>query len=179
MIRGDKINLVKVERDSLDQLREWRNSPSLRRYFREHRELNRDNQLQWYEKKVLADPNQYNFEIRAKEKNKLIGHCGLYYINWISRTSEFGIYLGDLDYRSGGYGSDALRTLIRYGFNDLNMNRIWCEVYGNNDALHIYKHIGFRHEGTLREQYYNEGRYWDAHVLSMLRNEYESIISTQ
>ena len=175
MVTGSKVNLVKVGLSSLEPLRKWRNSPDLRRYFREHRELNRDNQREWYKNSVLGDTQQYNFEIRVNENNKLIGHCGLYYINWISRTAEFGIYIGDRDYKGGGYGSDALRTLIGYGFNDLNINRIWCEVYDNNDALKIYEHIGFKQEGTLREQYYNEGRYWDAHILSMLRSEYESI----
>ena len=172
MVKGNKIHLTKVERENIEQLREWRNNPELRRYFREYRELNKDNQINWYENKVLGDSNQYNFEVRTNTDNKLIGHCGLYYINWISRTGEFGIYIGDKDYRNGGYGSDALRTLIRYGFEDLNLNRIWCEVYDNNAALDVYKHIGFIYEGKIRENYYNEGKYFDSHILGMLKKEY-------
>jgi len=172
MIKGKKIKLTKVERENIEQLREWRNNPELRKYFREHKELNKDNQINWFESKVLGDPNQYNFEVRNNDNNKLIGHCGLYYINWVSRTAEFGIYIGDMEYREGGYGSDTLRTLINYGFNDLNMNRIWCEVWDNNAALDVYKHIGFVYEGKLRETYFNEGKYWDAHLLGMLKSEY-------
>jgi UDP-4-amino-4,6-dideoxy-N-acetyl-beta-L-altrosamine N-acetyltransferase len=175
MIKGKKVNLTKVDRENIEQLREWRNSPLLRKYFREHREINKENQSCWYETKVLGDPNQYNFEIRVNENSELIGHCGLYYINWISRTAEFGIYIGDTNYRNGGYGSDTLRTLIGYGFNDLNLNRIWCEVYDNNKSIEVYKHIGFKYEGTLRQNYYNEGKYWDAHLLGMLKSDYESI----
>ena len=52
------------------------------------------------------------------------------------------------------------------------MNRIWCEVYSNNDALQIYKHLGFKEEGVLRQNYYSEGEYWDSHILSMLKEEY-------
>ena len=119
--------------------------------------------------KTLGSANQDD----ANTNNLLIGHCGLYYINWTSRTAEFGIYIGDKEYRKGGYGSDALRTLISYGFNDLNMNRIWCEVYNNNEgALEVYKHVGFIYEGKLRENYYNEGKYWDSHIMGMLKNEY-------
>ena len=70
-------------------------------------------------------------------------------------------------------GHCALRTLIKYGFNDLNLNKIWCEVYTNNDALDIYRHIGFRDEGLIRQHYFNEGRYWDSNLLSLLRCEYE------
>tara|TARA_B100001093_G_scaffold277982_1_gene265686 strand:- start:3580 stop:4110 length:531 start_codon:yes stop_codon:yes gene_type:complete len=171
MVKGKKIILTRVEKENLEQLRKWRNIPELRKYFREHKIIGIDNQLKWYENRVLGDSNQYNFEIRTQE-NKLIGHCGLYYINWISRTGEFGIYIGDNDYRNGGYGSDALRTLIKYGFEDLNLNRIWCEVYSNNDALDVYKHIGFVYEGKMRESYYNEGKYWDSYILGMLKKEF-------
>lgn len=172
MIIGKEIKLVKVERENIEQLREWRNNPELRKYFREYRLINKENQIKWFEKVVLNDPTSYNFEIRYKVNNKLIGHCGLHYINWVMRTGEFGIYIGDNDYRNGGFGSDALRTLIKYGFEDLNLNRIWCEVYDNNAALEVYKHIGFVYEGKMRENYYSEGKYWDSHILGMLKKEY-------
>ena len=66
MVIGKKIILQKVERKNLERLREWRNNPELRKYFREHRLINSENQQKWYESKVLGDPNQYNFEIRNK-----------------------------------------------------------------------------------------------------------------
>lgn len=170
MLNSKKITLRAVEQKDLESLRNWRNDPNLRKYFREHKDITKVNQENWY-KNILSDKNQYNFCIMAGEN--LIGHCGLYYIDWITRSAEFGIYIGDLDYRNGGYGSDTLRTLIKYGFNDLNLNKIWCEVYKNNKAFSIYEHIGFKHEGTLRESYYNEGKYWDSDILSMLKKEYE------
>ena len=172
-IAGKKITLSAVNKESIEQFRQWRNSPELRKYFREYRELSKEMQERWFESKVLGDTNQVNFEIRDKKTSKLIGHCGLYYINWVHRHAEFGIYVGDDEYRNGGYGSDALRTLVSYGFNDLNLNRIWCEVYDNNDALAVYEHIGFTKEGALRQSYYSEGRYWDAHILALLKEEFE------
>ena len=172
MLSGKKILLSTVEEKNLEQLRQWRNEPTLRRYFREYREISRTMQNRWF-RKINSDINQVNFEIHDGHTEKLIGHCGLYYIDWTSRTGEFGIYIGDRDYRSGGYGSDALRTLIKYGFEDLNLNRIWCEVYDNNTSIEVYKHLGFKMEGTLRQNYYNEGKFWDSHVLGMLKGEYE------
>lgn len=166
-----KIDLKRVEKKDLEQLRLWRNEPDLRKYFREHKDITETDQLNWYESKVLNDPNQYNFSIFAKDK--LIGHCGLYYVDWINRSAEFGIYVGDRDYRNGGYGSESLRALVKFGFEDLNLNKIWCEVYSNNESIHVYKHLGFVYEGTLRDAYFNEGRYWDSHMLSLLRKEYE------
>lgn len=173
MLSGKKVYLTTVEEENLEQMRKWRNEPGLRRYFREYREISRTMQKKWFEK-INNDNNQVNFEIHDTSNGKIIGHCGLYYINWVSRTGEFGIYIGDKEYRSGGYGSDTLRTLVKYGFEDLNLNRIWCEVYDNNSSIEVYKHLGFKMEGTLRQNYYNEGRYWDSYVLGMLKSEYDS-----
>jgi UDP-4-amino-4,6-dideoxy-N-acetyl-beta-L-altrosamine N-acetyltransferase len=172
MINGKKIGLTNVNRENIEQLREWRNNPELRQYFREHKEISKEMQENWFNSKVLNDPNQYNFEIHELKNNKLIGHCGLYYINWIARSAEFGIYIGDYSFRNGGYGSDALRTLIQYGFDQLNMNKIWAEVYSNNEALHVYEHIGFKIEGVLRQNVFKNGKYFDSTIISMLKTEW-------
>ena len=161
--------------DSIEQMRQWRNNPDLRKYFREYREISDYMQDKWYEK-AMSDPNQVNFEIRDPKADILIGHCGLYYIDWISRHAEFGIYVGHNSYKSSGYGSDALRALIIYGFNELNLNKIWCEVYSNNDALDIYRHIGFKDEGYLRDKYFNDGRYWDSYMLAMLKKDFNTML---
>mgnify|MGYP002621277970 FL=1 len=176
MLVGKKCHLTAVNSQSLEQMREWRNDPELRQYFREYREISDFMQNSWYER-VSKDQNQVNFEIRDPAKDVLIGHCGLYYIDWRSRHAEFGIYVGHNSYRSSGYGSDALRTLIRYGFNDLNLNKIWCEVYSNNKALDIYRHVGFKDEGILRDKYFNNGRYWDSYMLSMLKKDFNTLPS--
>ncbi|MAG24695.1 GNAT family N-acetyltransferase [Candidatus Pacearchaeota archaeon] len=175
MIEGKKVYLQAVEEKSIEQLRQWRNNPVLRQYFREYREINKKMQSEWFNNRVCNNQNQVDFEIRDKETQKLIGHCGLYYIDWINRKAEFTIYIGDFNYRNGGYGSDALRTLIKYGFNNLNLNRIWCEVYSNNKAIDIYRHIGFKDEGILREQYFDAGIYWNSHILGMLKSDFENL----
>jgi UDP-4-amino-4,6-dideoxy-N-acetyl-beta-L-altrosamine N-acetyltransferase len=173
MLHGKKVALTDVTPTDLPMMRLWRNRPELRKYFREYRILSEPMQQEWFEHSQ-KDHKQVNFCIRA-EGNVLIGHCGLYYIDWISRHAEFGLYIGEMWYRNGGYGSDALRTLIKYGFEDLNLHRITCEVYDNNEAIKIYEHVGFKREGTMREHYYNEGRYWDAHMLGMIKEDYERI----
>ena len=172
MIRGKKIYLSSVEESSIEQLRQWRNMPELRQYFREYREISSTKQKKWFLDRVINDPNQVDFEIHDKESEKLIGHCGLYYINWINRAAEFTVYIGDKDYRNGGYGSDTLRILFRYGFDVLNLNKIWCEVYSNNKAIDIYRHLGFKDEGCLRQNYYHDGKYWDSYLLGLLREEW-------
>ena len=172
MIVGKKSYLTSVQPESIEQLREWRNNPELRKYFREYREISKPMQDNWYKNRVLDNPNQVDFEIHDKVSGKFIGHCGLYYINWVNRTAEFTVYLGDFDFRGKGIGKDALITLFNYGFKDLNLNRIWCEVYTNNKALGVYESIGFVKEGVMRETYFNDGKYWDSTILSILRHEW-------
>jgi len=171
-LAGDKIILCILEQEYMEMIRGLRNDPSRRRYFREYRELTEDMQNDWFHKQQF-DNTQENFAIKIKG-GEIIGLCGLKYINWVYRSAEFAIFIQN-NSMNNGYGSDALRTLIKYGFEDLNLNRIWCEVYSNNDALGIYKHIGFTEEGVLRQTKFSEGRYWNSHVLSMLKSEWEEL----
>lgn len=171
MISNSKCYLINIEHTSLEQLRNWRNNPELRQYFREYREINSDMQQQWYQDKVLNDINWINFEIHAKD-SRLIGYCGLH-INWVYSNAEFGIYIGDTYYLGRGIGIAALRLLCNYGFNDLNLHRIWCEVYSNNiNATKLYRKIGFIDEGKKREEYFCQGRYYDIILMGLLRDEF-------
>ena len=151
MIKGNKVFLTAIEESSLEQLREWRNRPELRMYFREYKEISSAMQKRWFENRVLNNVDQVDFEIHEIESNQLIGHCSLNYINWRSQHAEFGIYIGSDKFRGGGYGKEALQLLIDYGFKTLNLNKIWCEVYSNNEAIGIYEHLCFVYEGTMRQ----------------------------
>lgn len=174
--------LTPLRRESIETLRKWRNNPDLRRYFREFREISPEMQESWFNNRVTGNPNQFDFEIRAVagtdiqecERYPLIGHASLNYVSWTNRTAEFGIYIGDSMYRSDGYGSDALRALVEYGFKCLNLNRIWCEVFSNNDAVDIYRKLGFKDEGRLRSHHFEDGKYHDSLMLGLLREEWEA-----
>ena len=174
MIKGKKIILDSVEEEHLPLLLKWRNDPNFRQYYREYRVLTVEQQRKWWVDKVLNDNSWQYFVVKpVQDPEKIIGVAGLTYIHPIYRTGEFAITLGDSSYRGKGYGSDTLKTLINYGFNDLNLNKIWCEVYENNKAIEIYRKIGFKDEGILRQQVYKNGKFLDSYILSMLRSEYE------
>ncbi len=180
MIHGEKVYLGPVEEKHLPIMLKFRNDPQLRQYFREYRVLSSVHQHKWWETRVLNDNTWEYFVIHPKEDTyKVIGACGLTYIHPVNRCAEFAIVLGDSDYRGRGYGKDALQTLIRYGFLDLNLHRIYCEVYGNNTAIGLYRKLGFRDEGCMKDAYYSDGRYWDSYMLGMLRNEFDQLEGEQ
>ena len=171
-----KIFLSPVEEENIEQLRQWRNRPDLRQYFREYKEISKISQLKWFTKHVNEDPNEINFEIHDYESNKLIGHCVLSQIKWTNRTSEFGIYIGDDSFLGKGYGKDALETLIKYGFEEICLNRIWAEVYSiNENALNLYKKVGFEVEGILKQHVYKNGKFIDSFLIGLLKEKWDVI----
>ena len=130
MITGNHILLRAVEETDLAQLLEWRNNPDLRKYFREFRELNHTMQLKWFNERVNNDPSTRMFSIVEIKTNKLIGACGLCYIDCINKSADFSIYIGkDELYIDDVFSLDAAKLLIAYGFKELNLHRLWSEIY--------------------------------------------------
>ena len=84
------------------------------------------------------DNTWYHFCIRPIGEAKIIGIVMLNHIHWVNKTGEFGITIGDKEYHGKGYGSDAFNTPSIWIF-ELNLNRIWCEVYSNNPAMTFIK----------------------------------------
>jgi UDP-4-amino-4,6-dideoxy-N-acetyl-beta-L-altrosamine N-acetyltransferase len=176
MIKGNLIYLVKPQKEDMPLLLEWRNNPEHRKYYREYRESNLEDQLNWYENIMMKDSTWHHFIVKPIDNPNInIGVAFLNHIHPIYKTGEFGITLGNPEYRGKGYGKDMLLTLIKYGFEELNLNRIWCEVYSNNDSIHVYRKIGFKDEGVLRQHVYKNGEYLDSYMLGMLKNEYNTL----
>lgn len=176
MLTGKKTGLVAVERNDLLQLRDWRNNSEFRKHFREYKELSMANQEDWFQKKVLKDPSTIMLSIRRLSDNLLIGICGLVYINWIHRNADLSLYIGwnDEYIDDNGFAEDACIELLRYGFKELNLNRIWTEIYEFDLKKKIlYEKLGFYKDGTLRQSYFYDGKWWNSYLYSILQNEFK------
>ena len=175
MIKGTLTGLRAVEREDLPLLRDWRNNPAFRRNFREVRELNMASQELWFQDCCLRNPNNFMFVIEDLETQQPIGACGLLYVNWIIRSADFSFYIGhqNLYIDSKGYAEDASKQLINYGFGNLNLNKIWMELYEfDEQKIHFYMtKFNFNKDGTLRENCYENGRFWDSVILSKLKTD--------
>lgn len=175
MISGNKVYICALEKEDLKQLMEWRNLPDYRKYFREYREINSDMQLEWYEKKVIQDPSTIMFAIHSVHDNSLIGCCGLCYINWINRNADLSLYMGiERKYiDSDGYAEESCKLLFDYGFKELGLQKIWTEIYSFDEKkLSLYKKLGFKIDGELRNQYFYDGKWWNSYMLSLLESEW-------
>ena len=104
-----------------------------------------------------------------------IGNCSLSTRDPANREALLGILIGEPAYRDGGYGTDAMRLLCRFGFDQMNVERIELTVYGDNArAIRVYEKVGFRHEARRRQAHFVDGRYEDVLVMGLIRGELAS-----
>lgn len=135
MLKGKYVGLRAIEESDLSQLLLWRNQPNYRRFFREYRELSQTNQRNWFDSKVLNDKSTEMFSIVDINTGELLGACGLCYIDWINRNADFSIYIGKDDlYIDEKYAIEAAQIMMKYGFEELNLHRLWSEIYSFDEA---------------------------------------------
>jgi len=175
MIKGNRTGLRAVEKEDLALLRDWRNNEEFRRHFREVRELSLYHQERWIEG-LMNRPNDYMFIIVDLSSNEAIGAAGILYINNVLRSGDFSFYIGKEEtyVDSEGVALDAASTLIKYGFDTLNLHKIWMELYEyDQKKLDFFtKEFQFQIDGKLRHNCFDGGKYYDSYMLSLLEEEY-------
>jgi RimJ/RimL family protein N-acetyltransferase len=176
MWRGEKVELGPVQREYLPRYVEWLNDWETGRYLVPGVPtlFNLEDETDWFERR-RKDHDNFVFAILTLAEHKLIGNCGLHQVDWKNRTGVFGIVIGDKDYWSRGYGTDAVRTLLRFAFEQLGLNRVELEVYDYNPrAVHAYEKAGFRRDGIRRQALYRDGTFHDIYLMSILRQEWDA-----
>jgi len=125
---------------------------------------------EWFARTRQSE-DQVTFVIETLDQRRAIGICGLEAIDRRARTAQFGIWIGKPDWGKG-YGTDATRTICRFGFRQMNLHRITLHVIADNaKAITAYERAGFRREGTLREAHFVGGRRVDLQLMGMLADE--------
>jgi RimJ/RimL family protein N-acetyltransferase len=172
MINGLHTSLRAIEEEDLPQLLIWRNMPELRRYFREYRELNQQQQLRWFNEKVNNDITTRMFSIVDHQGN-LLGAAGLCYIDWVNRNADFSIYIGrDNLYIDLKYAPDAAKKIIKYGFEELGLNRLWSEIYSYDQSkVKFFNELGFHLDGKHRQTHWAENKWHDSLFFSLLASD--------
>jgi RimJ/RimL family protein N-acetyltransferase len=124
--------------------------------------------------KGFRERNFMRFTIRRLGDDTPLGSVALHSVDMRNRSAGIAIYIGDTAERGKGYGVDALRVILKYGFLELNLHRIFLGVMEYNlPAIRTYEKVGFVHEGTCRQQVVRDGHYFDTHTMSILRPEWE------
>jgi RimJ/RimL family protein N-acetyltransferase len=104
---------------------------------------------------------------------QLIGQCVLFQFDDVAHTAMLGIAIGDKAYWGRGYGREAIRLLLDYGFRLRNLRRIYLSVNGQNErAIRAYRACGFVEEGRLRQHVWSNGAYDDFVYMGVMRDEW-------
>lgn len=171
MLVGNKVILSCIKKQHLKQIIQWRNNTRLRQYFREYQEISIENQHNWFEQ-MNKSTNEYFFSIYNKKDMNFIGICGLNYIHRINRNAQLSLYIGDNEeyIDDKGFALDSAKLIINYGFNDLNLEKIICEIFSFDDKKkQLIEKLNFKLEGKLKKQVYKNGIYFDLLIFGLLR----------
>lgn len=125
---------------------------------------------------ISALHDTYAFAIEDLETGLYLGGCGLNEVDWKNGHGTVGIFIGQEAYLGRGYGTDAMRVLVDFLFNETNLNKLRLGVFSFNErAIKSYCKCGFTREGTLRQEVFRGGRYHDEIRMGLLRSEWMAI----
>ncbi|GAP10324.1 acetyltransferases, including N-acetylases of ribosomal proteins [Bellilinea caldifistulae] len=116
------------------------------------------------------------YMIQRLEDDRKIGLIDLNGIDWVSRNAWVGIGIGEREFWGKGYGTDAMKVLLRYAFTILNLQRVSLNVFDFNQRGYAsYKKCGFKEEGRLPAALLKGGKRWDLIFMGVLRSDWEEL----
>lgn len=174
-LRGDRVRLVPPDRAlHLENALRWMNDPEVTATLKYNLGATRREEEAFFDRVESRSGNDYTWAI-VDEASRHVGFIGLHGINWRHRSATGGIVLGERDAWGKGYATDAVRVRSRFAFDRLNLHRI--EGHTTNPAMRrVYEKCGYRHEGTLREKFWRDGRWLDADFYALLEHDHAALL---
>jgi RimJ/RimL family protein N-acetyltransferase len=172
---GKKCYLSPVDFDDVSKYYEWINSPDTSIFLTLFDAvITHQQERSWLEAICKPESNNRVFAIVDLATDNLIGNCGLHNIDLINRNAEFGIFIGEKSFLNKGYGEDAAKLILDFGFNALNLHNIWLRTYSfNKKAQKVFARIGFKEMGRKREVKILGDRKFDEIIMDILSTEFK------
>lgn len=168
---GERLYLAPINPDDGVTFVKWLNDEAVAKDFGQYTRLvSSQSDLQW-----LFEPSSgvHRYSIVLNDGDALIGHISLHDINHLNRNAFLGIFIGEQEHRGKGYGAEAIRLILGFGFNTMNLNNIMLSVHADNLAgIACYKKVGFREVGRRREWVFKNGKYIDVIYMDILAREF-------
>jgi diamine N-acetyltransferase len=175
---GEKIRLRAIEREDLPRYVAWFADAAVSENLASQMPMSLVHEERWFEENLKLPVEQQALAVDVRSgrgKWEHIGGTGFHFVDKRNRLAECGLFIGPRKHWNRGYGRDILLTLLRYGFETHNLNRVQLRVMEfNARAIHLYEKIGFVREGSMREAHFHQGRYWDMRLYAILRREWEA-----
>ncbi|HTX80247.1 MAG TPA: GNAT family protein [Longilinea sp.] len=176
MIYGKNLRLRAIEKQDLPHFVAWLNDREVSQNLLSNESpLSVAQEEKWYEK-VLEQPLEAQpLAIEAHVGNEwfLLGDISLFDFNWRERSAEIGIFIGDKRFWNHGYGSEAMQVMTRHALFDLGLNRVYLHVFETNPrGIRAYEKAGFVLDGKLRQAHWQDGKFIDVLVMSIVRSDW-------
>lgn len=168
------IHLRELERADVPVINRWRQDRALTAGLgAPHRHIGLEVDERWFEAYLSRRGTDVRCAICRDGEPEPLGIISLTGIDPVHKHAELHILLGDRTSHGQGIGTEATQAMLRHGFQDLNLHRIYLFVLDANAvARRMYERVGFRHEGTLRGAAFKEGAYVDVHLMALLQSEF-------
>ena len=179
LIRGERVLLRPFERTDAETYRRWRADagPMALAGYPDRAPLSLA-QVEQRIERITGDHGKdlFAFVICLLHDERPIGEILLFEVDRLNGSATLGVFIGERDDWGRGYGTDAVNALVDFAFAELRLERLGLTVWTENArAMRSYQKAGFVHEGTLRHDRYEHGRYTDGHVMSILREEWVAL----
>lgn len=119
------------------------------------------------------DESAVQMTIILKKTKEVIGRIVIADMRKGWKAEIWRIYIADKSLRGKGLGKQAMEAVMKFSFDELKLQRLYLDFYTGNPAEYLYKSLGFIEEGVLRDNCRKDGKFYDVHIMSMLKSEYE------
>jgi RimJ/RimL family protein N-acetyltransferase len=174
LLSSEDIKLSAIKEHDLDTILEWFDDYEFLTYFDmlpavPQTKIQVNEMLDYF----MKPKDKAIFAIRHKASNKIIGITGFDDIQWNNGTATLFIGIGDKEHTGKGFGKEALKMLIDFGFYEFNLHRIQLNVIAYNQrAIGLYESLGFVKEGSYREFINRGGKRVDLYLYGLLKHEW-------
>ncbi|WP_346887105.1 UDP-4-amino-4,6-dideoxy-N-acetyl-beta-L-altrosamine N-acetyltransferase [Clostridium sp. UBA1056] len=167
------LELSKVNKADLELIMTWRMKPEVTRYMYTDPVLTMETQLKWFYSTQDNDSVKYWIIKFDGVKIGLINICDIDYKN---KRCSWAYYIGDTSFRGRGIATLLECNIYDYVFDDLNLNKLCCEVFTSNEkVISIHEKFGSVVEGTLKQHIYKNGDFFDIVTMGITRDKWENI----
>lgn len=167
------LELTKVNKDDLELIMTWRMKPEVTRYMYTDPALTMETQLKWFYSTQDNDSVKYWIIKFDGVKIGLINICDIDYKN---KRCSWAYYIGDTSFRGRGIATLLECNIYDYVFDDLNLNKLCCEVFTSNEkVISIHEKFGSVIEGTLKQHIYKNGDFFDIVTMGITRDKWKNI----
>lgn len=174
-IKGELIDLVVLDEEVVERTNwyNWFNDEENMKFMQKHYYPNtRAMQLEFFKNEIENNPNKLQLGIFHKKDKVLIGTVSLSDIDFLNRQCEIAGFIGEKKYQNVRNIIEACKLLIAHAFNILNMHRIYGGTIIKEVEEMFCRILGFTHEGIKRKSVYKNGKYHDAYLIGLLKEEY-------